>query len=142
MTFPVQPGLSKFDTPLTGPPTVFVQDPFGNPVPNRLVTMTIGQHASGASTSFTTTPSSTTSVATNSSGLAQFANLNVHLTAVNYTIVATVNVNPSGTSSGQSATFDVANDLKNCNSPKCQGAESSSDNLTFSTVTVDSANGH
>ena len=56
--------------------------------------MAMGQHANGASTTFN--PGSTTSVATNSSGLAPFTNLNVHVTSVNYTILATVNKNPSG----------------------------------------------
>src|SRR5438105_5366604 len=48
-----------------------------------------------------------------------------------------------GTVSRESAKFDIANDLKNCqgNSTTCQGAESSSDTLTFSTVTVTSTTG-
>jgi hypothetical protein len=138
VTFTVQPGLSKFDTPLTGPPTVKVEDPYGNAISARTVTMTIGQHAGGASTTFNA--GSGTSVATNASGLAPFPNLNIHAASVNYTIVGTVNKNPSGTVSGESSKFDVANDLQSCpgNSKTCQGAQSSSDNLTFSTVTVTS----
>jgi len=141
VTFSVQPGLSLFDAALTGPPTVFVQDPFGNPIPNRQVTMTISQFATGASSTFNA--GSTAQVNTNAAGLAAFTNLKIHAASVNYKIRGTVNVNPSGTVLADSAPFDIANDLKGCNgtSPTCQGNQASSDNKTFSTVTVTSTIG-
>lgn len=146
VTFTVQPGLSKIGTgnPLkgqpTGSPTVFVQDPYGNPV-STTVTMTIGRHASGASSTFDA--GSTNPVSTNpSSGIAQFTNLIIDQASVNYTIVATVDSSlaQSGKVSTESSTFDVANDLTGCNgnSPTCQGNQSTSDSLTFSTVTITS----
>ncbi len=98
LAFTVQPGNSTAGSSVAGPPTVAVQDSFGNTITSSAasITVAIGSNPGGGVLSGTTTRNA-------SSGVAAFAGLSINEAGNGYTLLAT----SSGLTSATSSAFNV-----------------------------------
>jgi hypothetical protein len=98
LVFTTQPGSVTAGSAITGPPTVTVQDTFGNTITSSTasITVAIGNNPGGGSLSGTTTKNA-------SSGMAAFNDLSINQGGSGYTLTAS----SSGLTGATSSAFDV-----------------------------------
>lgn len=126
LSFTQQPSLTAKNQPITPPVKVEVEDLYGNLIAGVGASMTLlDLLANGGSF----TGSSTTTATTDASGIATFGNLRVDTSGPGYKLRAT-----SGTATGDSQAFTVADEISIC--PTDCTSSNSSSAATYGTITA------
>jgi hypothetical protein len=99
VAFSTQPGNSTAGATLSGPPTVAIQDAFGNTVTSSTasITVVIGTNPGGGTLSGTTAKNA-------SAGVASFNNLSINKSGTGYTLTASA----TGLTGATSSTFNIS----------------------------------